>query len=238
MWLDIKQKKQENQYFIPYHWAFKQKSKEAREYFGYVNIVLDLLGKKISNQKILDVGCGDGRISFEVFQKGAEVWGVDYSERAISFAKILSPNVNFEICDIKKMPFKPNFFDKIILIEVLEHIHPMEIPFVLRELNRVLKRGGQLVITVPTILTPVQTKHYQHFSKKKIEKDLESFFKIKKIIGQNKNSFLCKNLYRLIENRFWRIKPLEKFFNFYIYPKFFNRCDCRSSKRFVILCEK
>lgn len=238
MELNVKQKKQENQYSIPYHWFFKKKSEEAREYFGYVDIVLNLLGENLSNQKILDVGCGDGRISFEISQRGAEVCGVDYSKKAISFAKILSPNVNFEICDIKKMPYQSNFFDKAVLVETLEHIPPSEIPLVLRELNRVLKGGGQLIITVPTILVLVPIKHYQHFSEEKIEKDLKSFFKIKKIIGQDKNSFLFKNLYRLTDNRFWQIKPLAKFFNFYIYPKFFNKCNCQNSKRFIILCEK
>lgn len=238
MKLNWEQEIQEEEYFLPYHWFMKRDSFGGRIYFGYLDLVLEILGPNLIGQKILDAGCGDGRMAYELLKKGAQVWGIDYSRRAISFAKILVPEVNFEVGDIKKLPFEKNFFDKIVLIEVLEHILPSEIPLVLSELKRVLKEKGELIITVPSILASLPAKHFQHFSENQIREILKRYFKIKKIIGQDRDSFLFKNLCRLLENRFWQIKPLTKFFNLHFYPKCLNICKPNEGKRFIVICEK
>ena len=238
MELNKKQKIQEEKYFLPYHWFMKRDSFEGRVYFGYVDLVLKFLGENLAGQKVLDAGCGDGRITYELSRRGARVYGVDYSTKAIVFAKILAPEVYYEACDIKKMPFEANFFDKIILIETLEHIVPNEAPLILSELKRVLKEKGELIITVPTPLMPLSSKHFQHFSESQIKEILKDFFTIRKVIGQDRDSFLFKNLYRLLENRFWQIKPLVRFFNLCIYSKYLNICSPNQARRLVIVCQK
>lgn len=235
---DFKQEIQEKKYFLPYHWFITRDSFEGREYFGYLDLILEYLGKDLTGQKILDAGCGDGRMSFEISKKSGEIFGIDYSKKAINFAKILAPKVKFLVSDIKKTPFATAFFDKIILVEVLEHIPPKEIPSVLKELKRILKKNGEIILTVPTKLRPLIPKHHQHFSENQIKEILKDFFKIKKIIGQDKKSFLFKNLYRLFENRFWQIKPLSKFFNLYLYPKYLKICHFSKANRFIVICKK
>ena len=232
------QKIQESKYILPYHWFFKRESVNGRVYFGYMDLVLKALGENLEGKRILDAGCGDGRVSYEISKKGAEVWGIDFSNRAISFAKLLAPEVNFVVGDLKKIPFENNFFDDIVMVEVLEHIPPLEIPQVLGELKRVLSDDGRLIITVPSILASIPAKHFQHFSEDKIRKTLGKLFSIKKVFGQDKNSFVFRNIYRLIENRFWHLKLLAKFFNLYIYPRHLNKCSVEKGRRIVVVCGK
>lgn len=60
-----------------------------------------------------------------------------------------SKNKDFVQADIRNLPFKDNFADYIIMDQVLEHFGFKEIPAVLFEVRRVLKKGGKCVIIVP-----------------------------------------------------------------------------------------
>ncbi len=98
------------------------------------------------NEKILDVGCGRGEMVFACKQKGAKAFGIDFSFNALKFGKKLGLK-NLVQADAISLPFKNNSFDKIVFLEVIEHI-PKELEHqLLSELNRVLKKNGLLVIT-------------------------------------------------------------------------------------------
>ena len=49
----------------------------------------------------------------------------------------------------QKLPFKNNFFDAVTMLAVFEHLDNEKIPFVLKEVNRVLNKGGVLAMTTP-----------------------------------------------------------------------------------------
>lgn len=111
------------------------------------------------NEKILDIGCGSGRL-YKLF-RGQEVkyFGVDFAEKLIKIAreKYLSskelkkggvPPV-FLVANALRLPFEDNFFDKVFSIAVLYHIPSQEKRLLfLREVRRVLKPGGELFLTV------------------------------------------------------------------------------------------
>ncbi len=103
-----------------------------------------------SKGNLLDLGCGSGR-NFTKSQ--SIIYGIDFSEEMIKHAqeraKKLQLNVKLEVGDIIKLPYKKDFFDNAIAIAVLHCIPQLENRIkVLKELHRVLKPEGKLLIKV------------------------------------------------------------------------------------------
>jgi ubiquinone/menaquinone biosynthesis C-methylase UbiE len=101
--------------------------------------------------RILDVGCGRGfyaRAIAALYPQAAVV-GVDYSNDYLTAASEHTRGmaVQFARADARSLPFASGEFDAIVCSEVLEHI--VEDGAVLIELNRVLRDGGLLLISVP-----------------------------------------------------------------------------------------
>ncbi len=102
-----------------------------------------------SGDKILDLGCGNGRL-LEIFKdKKIDYWGVDSSENLINIAKNRYPKARFQVANALKLPFPSNFFDKVYSIAVLHHIPSEEFRAkFMEEIKRVLKPKGLLILTV------------------------------------------------------------------------------------------
>lgn len=98
-----------------------------------------------SGKKILDLGCGNGNIALELKKKGFEVQGIDISEKSKEICE--KKGIDVKILDMatQKLPFKDNFFDTVIISDVLEHIFDPE--FILKEARRVSKH--KIIITTP-----------------------------------------------------------------------------------------
>jgi len=113
--------------------------------------------KLLSPQKedvVLDVGCASGRQLSMISNKIKEGYGVDIAQSFIDKASSFKEknniqNLFFQKSIIEELPFRDNFFDKIICAEILEHVFNKDIA--LTEVLRVLKRGGILLITVPNL---------------------------------------------------------------------------------------
>lgn len=109
-------------------------------------------------RRVLDVGCGTGRHTAAVHRfKDVTVIGADVSyddllearKRLICQDALGEGLGSYEIlaADIVALPFPDNFFDHVICSEVLEHIRDQDTAA--REIARVLKPGGNLVVSVP-----------------------------------------------------------------------------------------
>lgn len=99
---------------------------------------------------ILDFGCGKGEIvgAMRELNPGSKYSGVDVSATAIDYASKKYPDVAFrKIEDGGRLPFADNSFDFIFTSEVIEHVYDTENAF--REMARVLRPGGQLLLTTP-----------------------------------------------------------------------------------------
>ncbi len=240
--INSKQRVQEEEYELPYHWFVDPNSMSGRIYFGYLSICSSFIQReKRSNLNILDAGCGDARFLKELELLGEyNLYGIDYSERAISFAKLLLPKAEFKTADLLNIPYEDAKFDYIFSIETIEHIIPEKISPMVAEFARVLKPRGKLIITTPSLLAGVPSpdgKHYQHFSERSLREDLSPHFKNVKIFGQDKvDLHVLKVIYRLIDNNLYQIHPLKNYYNTNIWPRFFNCGTSNNSRRLIAEC--
>lgn len=105
--------------------------------------VLELLGD-IKNKKILDCGAGRGTLTKELIERKGDIYAVDIDPKRFNL------NIPFKKADFNdKIPFKKSYFDKVVSIEVIEHLEKSS--NFIQELNRILKSGGELIITTPNI---------------------------------------------------------------------------------------
>lgn len=102
----------------------------------------------IPGEKILDLGCGNGRLIEILKDKDIDYIGFDSSEKLIKIAKSNYPKEKFFAGDALNLPFPNNYFDKIFSIRVLPHIpsQKLQLQF-MEETKRVLKPGGLLILT-------------------------------------------------------------------------------------------
>jgi len=103
----------------------------------------------IPGERVLDLGCGNGRY-FEFLKKGnIDYFGVDSSEKLIEIAKKRNPKARFQTADALSLPFPENYFDKVYSVAVLHQIPSNEFRLqFLKEVKRILKPGGLLILTV------------------------------------------------------------------------------------------
>jgi 2-polyprenyl-3-methyl-5-hydroxy-6-metoxy-1,4-benzoquinol methylase len=106
---------------------------------------------------VLDIGCGRGEVVLYCARHEIHAVGVDYSKEAISIAQRAKATHNLKqqnlikfICDdIEKIDFDESF-DRIFMLDIIEHLHDWELSKLFRICDRVLKPNGFLVIhTLP-----------------------------------------------------------------------------------------
>lgn len=107
--------------------------------------------------KVLDVGCGRGEILRHCMRLGVDVYGIDYADVATVMSRNVladerltgqSPTVKSGVCrsDAKKLPFPAGTFDRVLMFDVVEHLHPWELHQAMLDVRRVLKPNGRFII--------------------------------------------------------------------------------------------
>lgn len=122
---------------------YRTNKKGSKEFKTYWNIY-PLLLKKIKlkkNEKILDAGCGEGKLLR--YLKGDNIYGLDSSEDAVKKAKKKSYRKVVR-SEIYKTPFKSKKFDKTLSIGVFQYLEDPNKAF--KELLRITKK--EIIITV------------------------------------------------------------------------------------------
>lgn len=100
---------------------------------------------------VLDAGCGDGWTSSLIHSEGYQVIACDLSKNQLLKARDLfkkcGENIPLILSSLTHLPFKEGCYDSLVCLDVIEHIPNMKL--VLSECHRVLKREGQLCMSVP-----------------------------------------------------------------------------------------
>jgi ubiquinone/menaquinone biosynthesis C-methylase UbiE len=98
----------------------------------------------LTGRRVLDVGCGTGRLAAALAERGARVWGVDPSPEMLAQARTdASKRVGFKQGRAEALPFKDGWFERAVLRLV---VHLVDRPRALPELARVLVPGGRAAI--------------------------------------------------------------------------------------------
>ena len=98
---------------------------------------------------VLEVGYGRGELLRHCALHGAKVTGVDYSKDAFEIASATLadfPEADIRIADCRNLPFPEGIFDRVIAGDVIEHLDAEDGVTMLREIRRVLKPGGTLIV--------------------------------------------------------------------------------------------
>ncbi len=132
--------------FKPLHKFNPTRIKYLKENIVY-NFKLKNKSKPLSGIKILDIGCGGGLLSEPMSRMGANVTGIDASDKNIKIAKLHSKKNKLKINYLCSSPEKLKIekkFDVILNMEIVEHVE--DIDFFLKSCSKLLKKNGLMFV--------------------------------------------------------------------------------------------
>lgn len=172
---------------------------------------------------ILDAACGTGYGTNLLAQSATAVVGIDIEQEAIEYAKerySQQSNCSFVRGDICHLPFVDQSFDVVVSFETIEHVKYPE--FFIREIRRVLRRGGVLLISTPRrsklagiriLADKANPYHFSEFSRHDFDVLLKSYFPHVEMYTQrftNKAYYRARNL-RILAKMMRRVFAMENF---------------------------
>ena len=106
--------------------------------------------KSFAGKKVLDVGCGNGYVLSRYAREGADVFGIDLTQAGVDLCEkrfaMEGLNGRFTLASAEAMPFEDESFDCVCSMGVLHHTP--DTPKAVKEILRVMKRGGRLIVMV------------------------------------------------------------------------------------------
>ncbi|HTD07557.1 MAG TPA: class I SAM-dependent methyltransferase [Solirubrobacteraceae bacterium] len=106
-----------------------------------------LLDRVRAGQRVLDVGCAEGRFAAELTRAGADVVGIDVAEEPLRRARARHPGLDVRLVTAGPWDLDDASFDVVWAGEVLEHV--LDTAVWLSEVRRVLRSGGSLLVSTP-----------------------------------------------------------------------------------------
>lgn len=141
---------------------------------GSVRLYNEYLGPFLLKEpfkRVLDVGCGIGRVTSMLLNDGYDAYGIDLSYISQYWSEEGNDAQHFFIGDATKIPFLDNFFDVVFSLGVIEHIGTKIGHYTLcdnywevrhqyaNEILRVTRPGGRIIIACPNKSFPIDVQH-------------------------------------------------------------------------------
>jgi 2-polyprenyl-3-methyl-5-hydroxy-6-metoxy-1,4-benzoquinol methylase len=129
---------------------YEKVQEDGRETGGYADTKIEFIKNQTGHgNRVLEIGCNDGFIGEQLLHQDNDVYGVDIVKRNLSYAE--KRGIKTKLCNVEKqkMPFHDDYFDIVILGDVIEHVFDTDA--VLDECYRVLKKHGKLLLTTPNV---------------------------------------------------------------------------------------
>jgi demethylmenaquinone methyltransferase/2-methoxy-6-polyprenyl-1,4-benzoquinol methylase len=151
----------------------------------YVNKLREL-GKLTQEKRVLDVGCGWGRIAIrlEKFYPLLDLTGLDIKPESLRLAKGIASSyeqINLIVADAENLPIKDDCFDLVYSIRVLHYLNDPKRG--LKEFSRVCKKGGTVIVFQPN----KRNVFYSMFIKL-LGETQKKFFSIKRVVELFENT--------------------------------------------------
>ena len=124
------------------YWAAKDEGVDPERLRSIVRAVQ-------AGERVLDIGCGPGKVAQAMAAKGADVVGLDFSSTVLQSAAQRGVRVVQHDIDLSDLPFRAQTFDIVVFTQTIEHL--FEYRHAVREAHRVLKDGGTLILSIPNI---------------------------------------------------------------------------------------
>jgi len=200
--------------------AFKNSepySKSAKVFFlNRYSEIIKLLPEIKNDDVGLEIGLAGGVLAFvlkrlfglnKLYTLEHPVVCKQYNKKFIN--KLKSEHIMLEPVNLKenKLPWPDNFFNFIFLCDVVEHLVPSDIPNLIKEIKRVLKKDGYLVIVTPNIASLIKRINL-FFGKNPVEFDLRLHEKA--TYGHIREYTMSELLY-IVENENFKVK-IKKYF--------------------------
>ncbi|MEW6008957.1 MAG: glycosyltransferase [Candidatus Omnitrophota bacterium] len=174
----------------------------------------EIISANLSSAPFLDIGSGPGVFFYQSANLSGLKINLDFSFEQLKYGKTLNSFDTFIQAEASLLPFADNSFSTIYFIETIEHLRQEEARLALREIWRVLKEDGKLIISTPnyrsiwpvieffiSVIGPIDylTQHINHFNVGKLTKFLvmHNF-----TVRERKTFFIISPFFAIISSKF------------------------------------
>jgi lipopolysaccharide biosynthesis protein/ubiquinone/menaquinone biosynthesis C-methylase UbiE len=144
------------------------------------------------DKSVLDIASGEGYGSFLLSQTARKVCGVDIDGQAVKWGNEKYGNdiVSFHVGNCEEIPFAAQYFDVVVSFETLEHVNKGQQISFLKEIKRVLKPGGVLIMSSPEkevydVFSPNNPFHVHEITRDEFNTLITTFFQHHQMLSQS-----------------------------------------------------
>lgn len=186
----------------PEYWdnSFKKEYDRYSDFKGFIRwkpLEFEHIASNIPvGTSVLDIGCGLGGFLRYLAARNPffphKLFGCDFSPYAVTIAEKHLPEASFYVSDVYKLPFNNDFFDVVIATEVIEHL--TDYTQALKEMYRICKPNGILLLSTPIPSGKKEEDHVYEFTIEEMQDILSGYGSVKCTFNSERRFYLYKVL--------------------------------------------